>query len=217
MKKKFILLTGVLICAVATGSYLFSGNLAALLSFRLIHGIGFGVASTYFATLASEELPSSRLGEGMGYFGVGETITGIFIRVISGKIFDAKGPVYVLIPCGFSLIIAMILIAHSNSELLLNISALFYGVAFGAIFPAVQAWIISDVEAEDREAAVGSFLNFFDLGIGGGSLLLGLVIEATSYKTMYLLLILFIVAYMVLSIYIKKYQKQKSPTESDNS
>lgn len=94
-------------------------------------------------------------------------MTGIFIRVISGKVFDRKGPVYVLLPCGFSLILAMILIAYSRSELLLNVSALFYGVAFGAIFPAVQAWVISMVEPESKEIAVSTFLNFFDLGVGG--------------------------------------------------
>lgn len=317
MNKKHILLMGVLICMLATGSYMFSGSLIAVLIFRLIHGIGFGISSTYYATLASEQLPHSRLGEGMGYFGVGETvcisvgpmlgiailnkssfnglfitgaailllsalillgitphplekmvlsknkykkkiptkfiekrilpqcflilligvvvsgimsflplfakqqgiinvvwfffiaaITGIFIRVISGKIFDQKGPLYVLIPCGLILIIAMILIACTKSELILNISALFYGVAFGAIFPAVQAWIINEVEIERRENAVSLFLNFFDIGIGGGSLLLGLIVEVTSYQAMYLSLILFIIVYLILAACILKYKKK---------
>jgi len=316
MNKKYILLMGVLICTLATGSYMFSGSLIAVLIFRLIHGIGFGISSTYYATLASEQLPHNRLGEGMGYFGVGETvcisvgpmlgigilskssfnglfiteaailllsalillgitpyplekmtisenkykkripikfiekrvlpqcflilligivvsgimsflplfakqqginnvvwfffiaaITGIFIRVISGKIFDQKGPLYVLIPCGLVLIIAMILIACSQSEFMLNISALFYGVAFGAIFPAVQAWVINKVEIENREDAVSSFLNFFDIGIGGGSLLLGIIVEVISYKAMYLLLILFIIVYLILAVCIVKYKK----------
>ena len=317
MDKKIILFVGVLICMLATGSYIFSGSLLTLLLFRLAHGLGFGIASTYYATLASEQLPRNQLGEGMGYFGVGETIcisvgpmigigilnkfgfsglfttgalilllaaltiletkrqpdkevasiknkchqtplklieknvlpqcflilligivvsgvmsylslfakqqgitnvswfffiaaiTGIFIRVISGKIFDRKGPIYVLVPSGLGLIIAMILIAHTQSELQLNFSAVFYGIAFGAIFPAVQAWVINMVEIESREAAMSSFLNFFDIGIGGGSLLLGLIAEATSYKTMYLYLIIFIIAYLFLTGYVAIYKEIK--------
>lgn len=315
MNKKYILLIGVLICMLATGSYMLSGTLLALLVFRLVHGAGFGIASTYYATLTSEQLPRNRLGEGMGYFGVGETIcisvgpmigigmvskfdfsglfilgfvillfaalmllgitrkssneiilakneckrapikllekrvlpqcflifligivvsgvmsylslfakqqgitniawfffiaaiTGIFIRVKSGKIFDQKGPIYILIPSGLSLIIAMILIAFSQSELQLNLAAVFYGVAFGAIFPALQAWVIDVVEIESREVAVGSFFNFFDIGIGGGSLLLGLIIEVASYKVMYLFLILFVIVYLVSTVYIVKYKR----------
>lgn len=137
-------------------------------------------------------------------------ITGIFIRVISGKIFDHKGPIYVLVPSGLSLIIAMILIAFSQSELQLNLSAIFYGVSISAIMPAIQAWVINMVEIESREVAVSSFLNFFDIGIGVGSLLLGLIIEATSYKAMYLLSILFIIVYLFLTVYIVKYKKSNT-------
>lgn len=312
MKKKHLLMIGVFICAAAIGCLAFSDSLPAALLFRLMQGLGFGIASTYYATLAAEQLPISHLGEGLGYFGVGETIfisvgpmvgllvlnqtgfshlfllefailflsallllgftpraepemtrrktegkktpvkllekrvlpqcfiillvgitvsgvmsflalyakqqqlgsvmwfffiaaiSGIFVRVVSGKVFDRKGPMPILIASGFSLIIAMILIAYSGSQLLLNISSLFYGVAFGALFPAVQAWVISKVEPESRDAAVGSFLNFFDLGIGGGSMFLGIVIELTSYRAMYLFLIVFIVAYMLLSIWLER-------------
>jgi len=60
------------------------------------------------------------------------------------------------------------------------------------------------VDIESREDAMSSFLNFFDLGVGGGSLLLGIIAQATSYKTMYLILIAFIIAYLVLTIYAAK-------------
>lgn len=34
----------------------------------------FELATTYFATLVAEVIPKERRGEGMGYFGVGETV-----------------------------------------------------------------------------------------------------------------------------------------------
>lgn len=311
MDKKYLLLISICICFLVTGIYMFSTGLLFLLVIRLVHGFGFGVASTFSPTLASEELPFERLGEGMGYFGIGETICmsvgpllgvailnlfdfkglfsagagvlliatlivigikrkplaetpsqkeyhkkpikfvekrvlwqclltlilgivfsgvfsflplfakqqgisnvswfffisaimGVVIRVVAGRIFDRKGPLPILIPSGFSLIIAVFLIIHSQTLLQLNIAAIFYGLGFSAVIPVIQAWTIQMAEADSREDAMSSFLNFLDLGFGGGSMLLGLVAQATSYKTMYLILIAFIIAYLALTLYIAK-------------
>lgn len=306
--QKYILLTSVLLCMLATACYEIATGFSILIAFRLLHGFGHGISSTYFATMSAEELPPHKLGEGLGYFGVGETIcisvapmiglailnkfnftilfilgsailllsaimllftkdkkpqatpvpknkkntlkiiekkilpqcililligivisgimsylslyaeqqqinnvawfffiaaiSGLFIRIISGRIFDRKGPIYVLIPSGICLIMAMLLIAYAQTEFILNIAGLFYGVAFGAIFPTIQAWVISKVDVSSREEAVGSFLNFFDFGLGFGAFILGVIINMTSYKSMYLILILFILTYMGLSTYI---------------
>lgn len=298
-------------CAMVTGIYMFSTGLLFLLVIRLLHGLGFGVASTFSPTLASEELPFERLGEGMGYFGIGETICmsvgpllgvamlnffdfeglftagagvlliatlsiigikrkpgekarspqeypkkpirfvekrvlfqcfltlilgivfsgvfsflplfakqqginnvswfffisaimGVVIRVIAGRIFDRKGPIHILVPAGFSLIVAVFLITRSQTLLQLNIAAVFYGLGFSAVIPVIQAWTIQMADAEGREDAMSSFLNFLDLGFGGGSMLLGLVAQATSYKTMYFILIAFIIAYLALTVYVAK-------------
>lgn len=313
--KKHLLLVGVLICMTATALYPFSGTLVALLLFRLLHGFGFGVATTMFATAASEQLPMKKMGEGMGYFGVGETIaislgplvgiwmlqhfdyTGLFltgalillmsafmtlilsnsnaansedvvnqskskkfqdegqrfkwvesrvllqgmlilligvvaggvmsfitlfakerglnnaawfffvvaitsllIRLVSGKIFDTKGPVVILVPSGISIIIAIASIAYAETEIQLLIAAIFYGIGFGSVFPAIQAWAISAVDEASREDAVATFFNCFDLGIGGGSLLLGMIAGATSYQSMYLISIILVVVYMAITL-----------------
>ena len=53
---------------VATLFYFTANSLALLLIIRFIHGISFGFATTATGTLVAEILPSSRKGEGMGYF-----------------------------------------------------------------------------------------------------------------------------------------------------
>ncbi|MFK4303729.1 MULTISPECIES: MFS transporter [unclassified Paenibacillus] len=319
MDRKYVLIIGVAICILATGSYMFSTSLLLLLVFRLVHGFGFGIASTLYATSASDELPSHRMGEGMGYFGVGETVAisvgpligiwmlhaagfnGLFsmgavimllalamivlarrhsvqptsadttkektkvplklfekkvllqsclvllvgvvaggvmsfvalfakeqgftnvawffftvamasflVRLVSGRIFDTKGPAYILIPAGVVLIAAIIMVASSRTELQFLVAAVLYGLSFGAIFPALQAWAISVVGEDEREDAVGSFYNFFDLGIGGGSLILGMVAGLTSYKTMYLFSTLLIAAYLIIFVVYSVLDKKKS-------
>jgi len=316
--KKYILLIGGLICALATFCYIFSATMIILLLLRLLHGLGFGAATTYYATLTSEELPLDYLGEGMGYFGAAEsvclsvgpligvamlnafdfsvlftigalvfflatmmilgikrppikkalstekeknkikfkfiekrvlpqafltllvgiilgsvltfiplfaekqgisnvawfffisTIMGIATRIIAGKTFDRKGPIHMLIPAGFCLIIAMVLFFYVQTSLLLNIAGVFYGTGIGLAFPTLEAWVISLVDIGSREDAMSSFLNFLDIGIGGGSFLLGFIIEATSYQTMYLLLIIVVIAYLLLTVYTIKHYKIKT-------
>ncbi len=303
--KKLLLILGILIIALSTGAYYLSSNISTLLIIRLIHGAGFGLATTYFATLAAEIVPKDRRGEGIGYFGVGETVAisvgpmigimtlelydfqrlffggmavlflavimavfikrapkgreldkqvsgkfkllekrvlfpaflifligiaaggimsffslyaiekdftqvGFFflliaaasfiIRLLSGKLFDKYGPSIILIPGSILSIIGLVILYVAVSDSMFLIAATFYGFGFGAIFPAVQTWCMNLVEEHEHEDAMASFFNFFDLGIGGGSFILGLVATVASYQAVYLVAI--IVYGMVLVIYV---------------
>ena len=65
-----------------------------LLFIRLIHGVGFGLATIYITTIAAENMPKERMGEAMGYFGVGETIAislGPVIGISVLQAFDFNG------------------------------------------------------------------------------------------------------------------------------
>ena len=74
MDKKYLLIIGIAICALSTGAYYLSSGIGVMILIRVIHGFGFGLATTYFTTIAAENIPEDRRGEGMGYFGVGETM-----------------------------------------------------------------------------------------------------------------------------------------------
>jgi predicted MFS family arabinose efflux permease len=43
----------------------------------------------------------------------------------------------------------------------------------GALLPSMQTWCISRVSAERRSVASALNFNFYDIGIGGGALILG--------------------------------------------
>lgn len=49
-------------------------SIAVLLCLRALHGIGFGIVSTIFATMATTIIPVKRLGEGIGYYGMATSI-----------------------------------------------------------------------------------------------------------------------------------------------
>lgn len=71
--------------------YAAAGTLLVLGIVRLLHGISFGIASTAGSTIAIDVLPSSRRGEGVGYFGVTTNLafatgpmTGMFLYEFHG-------------------------------------------------------------------------------------------------------------------------------------
>ena len=74
--QKTQLVLGVAACMVATACYYWSTSSLGTLAIRLLHGLGFGVANTLYATFAAAFIPAGRRGEGLGYFGVGETTGG---------------------------------------------------------------------------------------------------------------------------------------------
>lgn len=274
--------------------------------FRLFHGAGFGLATTYFATLAAEIIPAHRRGQGIGYFGLGETIAisvgpmigiltlelydfqriflgglsvlllalimavfvkrapdgreldrreniktkilekkvlfpaflillvgiaaggimsffslyalekefshvGLFffliaaasflVRLVSGRLFDLYGPSVILIPGALSSVIGLGLLYFADSTGMFFTAAVFYGFGFGSLLPAIQTWCMNLVEQNEHEDAMASFFNFFDIGIGGGSLILGIIADALSYQAIYLvatvIYIIFLIIYLI--------------------
>ncbi|MCS4474157.1 MFS transporter [Clostridium botulinum] len=73
--RKKILILGVVITAFSTIGYIFSNGIILLVIFRVIQGFGFGISSTAIATIVTDVTPPARMLEGIGYSGVGITIT----------------------------------------------------------------------------------------------------------------------------------------------
>lgn len=69
--KKVLLLLAMLVFAFSmVGYYLFAG-LTAIMILRLIQGLGFGASTTLYGSAIASTIPNERLGEGMGFFGLG--------------------------------------------------------------------------------------------------------------------------------------------------
>jgi len=72
--RKKMFLTGLIIYLLATALYFGAENLILLFIIRIIHGLGFGIATTSAMTIAAGIIPSSRRGEGMSYFNLSITL-----------------------------------------------------------------------------------------------------------------------------------------------
>jgi MFS family permease len=72
--KRTLLMLGLTVFTLAMLGYYLFASIAVILILRLIQGIGFGSSSTLYSTTAANILPFEKMGEGIGYYGLGVTI-----------------------------------------------------------------------------------------------------------------------------------------------
>lgn len=106
-------------------------------------------------------------------------------RTFAGKLYDTKGHLYVFLPGTFLIFIAMILLSWLPSTFVMLIAASMYGLGFGSVQPALQAWAVDKSPANRKGMANATFFSFFDLGVGIGALLFGQLAFMFNYATIY--------------------------------
>ena len=90
--KKRCLFLGLLTSLVATAGYGLFPTFGGLLTARILHGFGFGLSTTFAAALAVEVIPPEHRGEGVGYFGLGNTISMGSAPAVGVAVFSAFPP-----------------------------------------------------------------------------------------------------------------------------
>lgn len=93
--RKGLLISGLLVSTAVSFTYGWAGSIVMLLLLRLVHGVGWGACTTATGTVATDLVPASRRGEGMGFFGM------------SGNLSMALGPglgMWVLQQSGFNVL-----------------------------------------------------------------------------------------------------------------
>lgn len=88
---KKLLYIGTLIYFLLTFAYFFVHSVVLLLILRLVHGLGFGIAATASGTLAGAIVPSSRRGEGIGYYALSITLSSAVGPFLSMFLYQTSG------------------------------------------------------------------------------------------------------------------------------
>lgn len=113
-------------------------------------------------------------------------LTLVFSRPLGGIIGDRKGFHVVVIPGLILVILTMFILSQARSLLTFLLAAPLYGLGFGSLHSTLQAMALKGLPPNRRGAANGTFFSAFDLGIGSGSILWGVVAQHWGYSTMYL-------------------------------
>src|SRR5699024_573751 len=110
----------------------------------------------------------------------------LIIHVYAEIINDKKGDMY-FIPPGTILIFSAILLLSwlPNMPMMLVAGAL-YGLGFGSVQPALQAWAVDKAPKNRKGMANATFFSFFDLGVGVGAILFGQLAFMFNYGLIYI-------------------------------
>ncbi|NIK67808.1 MFS transporter [Paenibacillus sp. BK720] len=152
--------------------------------------------------------------EQIGLFFLFIVFTVFIIRPISGKLFDRRGPMPIVIPGALVVIASLIILSYAESLPLIIVSALLYGFGFGAIQPTTQAWMLREAAPHQVSFANSLYYNTIDFGVAVGSMLLGIVASASSYSVMYrwaaVAMVIFMLVYLV-SLFTERKSRAAAP------
>ena len=127
-KRNICVFSTLMICICFMG-YAVAPNTGVMLLFRVLHGVAFGISSTANMALVSETIPKERLGEGLGYFGIGQIIAQI---------------------CGPNLGIAI--------KDQYGYRPLFLGISVFAVLAVIFLILVKTNKTEKQKKAVGKFV-----------------------------------------------------------
>ncbi|WP_210365786.1 MFS transporter [Bacillus sp. REN3] len=128
-------------------------------------------------------------------------------RSFAGRLYDKKGHRAVFIPGTLLILIAMVLLSWLPSSLVMFIAAGLYGIGFGSVQPALQAWSVQNAPMNRKGMANATFFSFFDLGVGIGAMAFGQIGHWLGYGSIYIASAISVFFSILLYVYLLWFNK----------
>lgn len=162
----------------------------------LVFLLAWGALENFLADYAiKNSLPSG------GIFFAITAVMLFLVRVTIGKLADKKGEGIFVYSCNAAMLAAFLLLAFAPGNFSFYLAAVLAGYAFGGIEPALQSMAVHIAPPERRGSANSTFLCAYDIGLGGGGGIAGILISALGYRSMYLILSLATVVSVLLYVF----------------
>ncbi len=151
-------------------------TMVSLLSF------GYGIVTAYLAIYAKNEVGME---SGSGLFFTFLAFGLICSRLMSGIILS-RGRFTRILSLGILLIaVGYGMLAFLHQSILFFLSALCLGFGYGIVTPTSQTMIVNIGDSSQRGIANATYLTFFDVGVGLGVMLGGVLATHYSYSLSY--------------------------------
>ena len=119
------------------------------------------------------------------------------LRPFTGKIYDRKGPSYVIYPALLLFAAGLFVLSQIESLTGFMFAAVLIGMGFGSAQPCLQTISIQRSPKHRIGHATSTYFTCYDLGIAIGSLALGMVISDAGYSLAYIICALLILVSLV--------------------
>ncbi len=123
-----------------------------------------------------------------GFFFTIVAIILIFGRLFGGRILDLYSREKIIMPSIFPYIISMIILSFSKTLPMFILVAIIYGIGPAFLIPALMVYAVE--RGGHPGPIMGTFNAMNDLGISLGPVIMGIIIQATNFKIMFLCLAL---------------------------
>lgn len=141
---------------------------------------GWGALATFFPLYAIDHGVTNP-----GLFFTTIAIMLILGRALGGKMLDRYRKETIILPCLATCILAMVLLAFSKTLPMFILVAIIWGAGYSFLTPTLITFALDRV-GSSASLAMGTFTAISDLGISIGPVVMGFVIHATSYSSMFL-------------------------------
>lgn len=138
-------------------------------------------------------------------------------RITIGKVADKKGEEIFVYTCNAAMLVALLILAFAPGNITFVISALLSGYAFGGLEPSLQAMAVSIAPPEKRGAANSTFLCAYDIGIGLGGGIAGLLIDNLGYNKMFALISLANIISVIIYVIMGRHHKSSVTYKNKNN
>lgn len=158
----------------------------------------YGAVNTFVAMYADDT------GLGLANSGIYFTflaLTTAVMRALTGRVADRKGEAPMVYAGNACLLISMLLLAFLPYRFTYMVSALFFGAGFGMMTPSMQAMAMRISPPERRGSASSTYLCGFDIGIGMGGIISGLLVHNLGYNRMFAIMMLALLASVVVYVF----------------
>ncbi|WP_431029958.1 MFS transporter [Lysinibacillus sp. LZ02] len=124
----------------------------------------------------------------------------LITRPFTGKLYDQKGPRFVMIPSFIIFSVGLFLLAFMASAWQFIVAAICIGIGYGTLTTSMQSQAVQSALQNRSGYATATYFTLFDSGIAVGSYVLGLLAVTFNYQMVYMLCGLLLVINMVLYI-----------------
>ncbi|CUS25359.1 hypothetical protein FC70_GL001255 [Paucilactobacillus oligofermentans DSM 15707 = LMG 22743] len=119
------------------------------------------------------------------YFFLVYAVAILLSRPLTGRIVDRHGANWIVIPAAIIEMVGLIILATAHSGIALMLSAFLIGLGFGNFQSTAQTVVAKCVPITRLSQATSTYFIFFDLSLGLGPYLLGLLEPSLGYRWLF--------------------------------